>query len=105
MEKKMKKSIWDEYIGKVVLVRAQGAGVYYGALVSVEGNCAKVKNVRNIWHWVGANCLSDIAVNGVDGDKIGRVVSSCVFNNVIQIFPMTDNAVARLNAVEPWTKE
>lgn len=105
MKNENEKSIWDEYIGQMVLVRAEGAGVYYGELVSVEGTAAKVKNVRNIWHWRGANCLSDIAENGVDGDKIGRVVSSCVFAKVIQIFPMTDKAVARLNAVKPWTRE
>ena len=54
----------QEYIGKKVLIRANGAGVYFGTLEKMEGNQVKVANVRNIWRWTGASCLSQIANEG-----------------------------------------
>ena len=84
----------NEYIGKKVLIRANGAGVYFGTLERMEGNQVKVANVRNIWRWTGASCLSQIANEGVTGNKIGPVVGSMVINNVLQVIPLTDVAIS-----------
>lgn len=92
----------QEYIGKKVLIRANGAGVYFGTLEKMEGNHVKVANVRNIWHWKGASCLSQIANEGVAGDKIGPVVSSMVINNVLQVMPLTDKAITNLENQPEW---
>lgn len=92
----------NDYIGKKVLIRANGAGVYFGTLEKMEGNQVKVANVRNIWRWTGATCLSQIANEGVTGDKIGPVVSSMVINNVIQVMPLTDAAIANLENQPEW---
>ena len=93
----------EEYIGKKVLVRAYGAGVYFGTLVWIDGETAKLTNVRNIWHWTGASCLSQIANEGVTGDKIGPVVPSMVLNRVGQIIPLTDEAIKNLEGQRVWT--
>lgn len=92
----------NEYIGKKVLIRANGAGVYFGTLEKMEGDQVKVANVRNIWRWTGASCLSQIANEGVTGNKIGPVVSSMVINNVLQIIPLTDAAISNLENQPEW---
>lgn len=92
----------NEYIGKKVLIRANGAGVYFGTLEKMEGDQVKVANVRNIWRWTGASCLSQIANEGVTGNKIGPVVSSMVVNNVLQVMPLTDAAIANLEKQPEW---
>ena len=92
----------NEYIGKKVLIRANGAGVYFGTLERMEGNQVKVANVRNIWRWTGASCLSQIANEGVTGNKIGPVVSSMVINNVLQIIPLTEKAITKLERQPEW---
>ena len=92
----------NEYIGKKVLIRANGAGVYFGTLEKMEGDQVKVVNVRNIWRWTGASCLSQIANEGVTGDKIGPVVSSMVINNVLQVISLTDAAIANLENQPEW---
>lgn len=93
----------EEYLGKKVLVRAYGAGVYFGTLEWIDGETAKLTNVRNIWHWTGASCLSQIANEGVTGDKIGPVVASMVLNRVGQVFPLTDEAIKNLEGQRVWT--
>lgn len=92
----------QEYIGKKVLIRANGSGVYFGTLERMEGNQVKVANVRNIWRWTGASCLSQIANEGVTGNKIGPVVSSMVINNVLQVMPLTEAAIANLENQPEW---
>ena len=92
----------QEYIGKKVLIRANGAGVYFGTLERMEGNQVKVANVRNIWRWTGASCLSQIANEGVTGNKIGPVVGSMVINNVLQVMPLTEAAIANLENQPEW---
>lgn len=55
----------DKFIGKKVLVRSAQAGVYFGTLESIDGETVTMSNVRNIWYWEGATCLSQIANDGI----------------------------------------
>lgn len=57
----------NEYIGKKVLVRSYDAGVYFGTLEKIKNDTCKVSNVRNIWRWEGASCLSQVANDGIKG--------------------------------------
>ena len=101
----MKENIKNsEYCGKKVLVRAYGAGVYFGTLEWLDGEMAKLSNVRNIWHWTGASCLSQIANEGVTGDKIGPVVESMVLNRVGQIIPLSEAAILNLEKQPQWKR-
>ena len=91
-----------EYIGKKVLVRSYDAGVYFGTLEKIENDTCKVSNVRNIWKWEGASCLSQIANDGIKGGKVSPQVSSMIINRVCQIIPLTDKAIANLESFKPW---
>lgn len=95
--------IAKEFIGKKVLVRSYDAGVYFGTLEEMEGETVKLSTVRNIWHWTGASCLSQIANDGITGDKVSPVVSSVVVNRVCLILPLSDKAIANLESQPSWT--
>lgn len=91
-----------DFIGKKVLVRSYDAGVYFGTLEDVEGESAKLSNVRNIWQWQGATCLSQIANDGIKSGKVSQEVKSMILNRVCQILPLTDKAINNLQNQPVW---
>lgn len=95
--------MYKDLLNKKVLVRSYDAGVYFGTLTRVEGETCRLENVRNIWRWTGANSLSDIALNGISGDKVAPEVSSMVLNRVCQILPLTDKAINNLESQPVWS--
>lgn len=94
--------MYKDFINKKVLVRSYDAGVYFGTLIKVEGETVKMSNVRNIWHWTGASCLSQIANDGIKGDKVSPMVRSMVINRVCQILPLSENSIKNLEAQPVW---
>lgn len=94
--------MYEDYLNRKVLVRSYDAGVYFGTLVAVEGETCKLENARNIWHWTGASCLLQIANDGITGDKVSPVVCNMILNRVCQIMPLTDKAIANLEAQPIW---
>jgi len=96
--------MYTNLINKKVLVRSYDAGVYFGTLIKVEGDTCRLEKVRNIWHWTGAYCLSDIATKGITGDRVSCVVESIVLNRVCQIMPLSDAAIANLEGRPVWTR-
>lgn len=94
--------MYKDLLNKKVLVRSYDAGVYFGTLTNVDGESVRLENVRNIWHWCGASCLSQIANDGITGDKISPVVESMVINRVCQILPLTDKAITNLENQPVW---
>ena len=95
--------MYEEILGKKCIVRSYDAGVYYGTVAEVNGETVKMEDVRNIWYWEGANCLSDVAANGVGEDsKVSRVISSMVFNRCCQIIPCADAAIKNLDKQSIW---
>lgn len=91
-----------EFIGKKVLVRSYDAGVYFGTLEAIEGETVKLSNVRNIWRWEGASCLSQIANDGINRGNVGPVVSSMIINRCCQIIPLTTKAIENLEKQPAW---
>lgn len=94
--------IAKDFKGKKVLVRSYDAGVYFGTLEDMEGDTVRMSNVRNIWHWTGASCLSKIANDGITGDKVSCVVSSIVLTRVCQVMPLTREAINNLESQPVW---
>ena len=94
--------MYTNLINKKVLVRSYDAGVYFGMLTKVEDETVRMENVRNIWHWTGATCLSQIANDGITGNRVSPVVSSIVINRVCQIMPLTEKAVENLEGQPVW---
>lgn len=87
------------------IVRSDRAGVFYGEIVSRNGQEVEMKDVRNIWYWDGAATVMQLAAEGVSKPKTCKFsvpVESLVLLEAIQIIPCTDKAVESLDAVKPW---
>lgn len=87
------------------IVRCDRAGVFYGEIVSRNGQEVEMKDVRNIWYWDGAATVMQLAAEGVSKPntcKFSVPVESLVLLEAIQIIPCTDKAVESLDAVKPW---
>lgn len=91
------------FIGKKVLVRSAQAGVYFGILTSVEGEQITIKNVRNIWSWRGATCLSQIANDGIKEGRVSPMVEEMGIIGVCQIIPLSEKAITNLENMPAWT--
>lgn len=96
-------NIFADVIGKKCLIRSYDAGVYFGTVRKVDGDIVLVKDVRNIWYWEGAACLSQIVNDGVrDTSRISQVVKSMIIGNVCQIMPLEDKAIENLYSQKIW---
>jgi hypothetical protein len=73
--------------GTFVLVRTMGAGVHYGTIEEMEGQCIRLSNARRIWSWQGALSLSEIATKGlnVSASKIAAAVSEIILPTAIEV--------------------
>ena len=97
----MKKSM----IGKQVIVRSNMAGVFFGTLISKEGNEVTLENARKLYKWSGANTIEDIADKGVNNPedcKFTVVVKEITIFDVCQIIPCTANAIKNIKSVKEW---
>lgn len=94
--------MYEEILNKKCIVRSYDAGVYYGMVVEVDGETVKMKNVRNIWRWEGANCLADVATKGIQDGNVSRAVSSMVLNRCCQLIPCTEEAINNLDNISVW---
>ena len=94
--------IAEDLKGKKVLVRSYDAVVYFGTLEDMEDDTVRLSNVRNIWHWKGASCLSQIANDGITGDKVSPVVSSMVITRVCKVMPLSEKAISNLESQLAW---
>lgn len=101
MEEKVKE-LYADLIGKQVVVRSVEAGVYFGTLTHIEGTTVRMENVRNIWSWHGAACLSQVAVDGITGGTVSQTVTSMVINGVCQVLRLSEKASANLSSQPVW---
>ncbi len=87
------------------IVRANGAGVFFGKIKSRTGDEIEMKEVRKIWKWDGACAVEQIALDGV---KIPReckftvTVPEMTIYNVLQIIKCSPDAIAIIKAVPEW---
>lgn len=96
----------ENYIGKKCIVRCDRSGVFFGTIAEMEGQRARIANVRNIWWWEGAASVMQLASEGTKTPnecKFTVTVSEIVVTDVIQVIPCTDESIANLEAVKSWT--
>ena len=98
-----------EYVGRIVIVRCNRAGVFFGTLADFDSATreAKLENVRRVYYWDGAATLSQMAMEGVNRQsncKITMAVDEMRVMDVIEILTCTDEAIANLNSVEIWKR-
>ena len=89
------------------LVRCDRSGVFYGTLVELEGQRAKIKNVRKIYYWDGANCLEQLAMEGTKNPnncKFTMSVDEIEVFDLIQLLPCTVEAIEIIEEVREWKK-
>ena len=94
--------MYKNIINHKCLVRSFDAGVYFGTVTNIDGETVRIENVRNIWRWEGASCLSQIANDGIRGGKVSPVVGSMILHRCCQIIPCTDKAITNLEKQLVW---
>lgn len=87
------------------IVRANGAGVFFGEVEKIEGTTATLKNARRLWYWDGAASLSQLAHEGTsrpNNCKFPIAVEEVVVFNVLEILSVTDKAAKSIDGVKIW---
>lgn len=96
-------------IGKKVIIRSYGAGVFFGTLNDVE-KCedkwtVELLNCRRLWQWRGACSLTQLAVDGTknpDDCRFTLTEKSIVVSSVIEIHGCTKTAIESIEGVGEW---
>lgn len=96
-------------IGKKVIIRSYGAGVFFGTLNDVE-KCedkwtVELLNCRRLWRWSGACSITQLAVDGAkhpNDCKFTIVEKSIVVASVIEIHGCTTKAIECIENVPEW---
>lgn len=87
------------WIGKVVLVRDDMAGVFVGTLehANIPAKFARLGSARKIFEWIGHSTLEDVAVHGVgQGSTLSDVVAGVIVCDIVEIILVTDSAAEKL---------
>jgi len=87
------------------IVRANGAGVFFGEVEKIEGTTATLKNARRLWYWDGAASLSQLAQEGTsrpENCKFPITVAEVIIFNVLEILSVTDKAAKSIDGVKIW---
>lgn len=105
----MSSKVIDENDLKAVLIRTYSAGIHYGYLREYTdtpaGRVVKLLNTRRIWSWKGAATLSQMALEGVkypNECKFSVVLPENEIIDVIEIIPLSNDALISLNSVPAW---
>lgn len=99
----------DNLIGKKVIIRSYGAGVFFGTLNEVEPHEDKytvdLLNCRRLWRWCGACTITQLAVDGTAVPQECQFTitePSIVVSSVIEIHECSDKAVQSIESVKVW---
>lgn len=90
-----------------VIVRGDRSGVFFGWLVSEEGQTVELAKCRHLWYWSGAANTAELALSGVsrpENCKFVAPVPRLRVLDAIEIIDCTGNAVESLSAVPVWSQ-
>jgi len=90
---------------KYYIVRARGAGVFFGKIKEKEGVEVTMANARRLWHWKGATECCQLAAEGVknpDDCKFTMYVDEVILLEAVEIQPCTQAAEASIKEVKIW---
>lgn len=92
-------------LNKKCIIRCDRSGVFFGTLVSLQGQTAELLNVRKIWYWEDANAVEQVANDGVStNSKLTVMVDSIIVTDAIQVLPCTDKAITNLESIKEWKR-
>ena len=96
-------------IGKKVIIRSYGAGVFFGTLNEAEPTedkwTVELLDCRRLWKWTGACSITQLAVDGTkDPQNCNFTITekSIVVSSVIEIHPCTEQSIISIEAVREW---
>lgn len=98
-------------IGKKVIIRSYGAGVFFGTLNEAE-KCedkwtVELLNCRRLWRWDGACSITQLAVDGTkkpSGCNFTITEPSIVVSSVIEIHECSEKSIQSIEGVAEWKK-
>ena len=100
---------FEKLIGKKVIIRSYGAGVFFGTLneVEIQGDkfIVELLNDRKLYYWDGACAVQEIADKGTlkaRNCKFTVTVASQVISSVLEIIPCTEIAIKVIEGVKEW---
>ena len=98
--------MFENLVGKKVIVRGNNSGVQFGTVREIEGNIILLENSRRLWYWEGAASLSQLAEHGV------KFPQNCKFSvtntkghyilDAIEIIECTEEAMKSIEGVLEW---
>lgn len=101
----------NNLIGKKVIIRSYGAGVFFGTLNEVEKCDGKytveLLNCRRLWRWCGACSITQLAVDGTakpDDCMFTITEPSIVVSSVIEIHECSEKAIQSIKGVKEWKR-
>lgn len=90
------------------IVRTYSAGVFAGWFdTKTKGKEGTVFEARRLWHWDGANSLSELCMKGVgkpNNCKFPIAVPMVVLKEIIEVLPCTDVAKESIENVREWSQ-
>lgn len=94
------------FIGKKVLIRSYGAGVFFGTLESQQftqsGKVVVLSNSRRIHSWEGAASLSQVSREGIKKGSVAMIEPEKEIVNVVETTPLSDAAIHNLENQPVW---
>lgn len=101
----------ERLIGKKVIIRSYGAGVFFGTLNEAE-KCedkwtVELLNVRRLWKWSGACSITQLAVDGTknpSGCNFTIIEPSIVVSSVIEFHECSAESVKSIESVSEWKR-
>lgn len=106
----MLKSI-QNLIGKKVIIRSYGAGVFFGTLSEAEAHedkySVELRDCRRLWRWYGACSITQLAVDGTSEPEncmFTITEPSIVVTSVIEIHECSEKSIKSIESVKEWKK-
>lgn len=96
-------------IGKKVIIRSYGAGVFFGTLNEAE-QCedkytVELLNCRRLWYWDGACSITQLAIDGTSKPyncKFTITEPSIVVSSTIEIHECSEKSIYSIESVKEW---
>lgn len=101
----------EKLIGKKVIIRSYGAGVFFGTLNEAE-QCedkwtVELLNCRRLWYWDGACSITQLAVDGTKKPstcKFTITEPSIVVSSVIELHECSLASIESIESVSEWKR-
>ena len=95
----------DSAMQDFYIVRARGAGVFFGHIKERSGSEVTMTNARRLWRWRGASDCCQLAAEGVkrpDDCQFTLFAEEIILIDVVEIQRCTEAAAEILREVQIW---